>query len=115
MPTRARAAALTGAIGGRAAVETLVRLLHDPAAEVRASAAHALGKLEHWPAAASLAALLRDPAWDVRRAAALALRAMGAPGLLLLRRSTSDEDRFARDIARQALELPGLPRKATTA
>ena len=74
--------------------------------EVRAAAAQALGKLRHWPAAAALAALLRDRAWEVRRAAGFALRALGAPGLLFLRRSLQDTDRYAADMARHVLGLP---------
>jgi len=51
--------------------------------------------------------LLRDQAWVVRREAALALRAMGAPGTLLLRRALTSDDRFAADMAKQVLGLPG--------
>ena len=103
---RARAAELAGAVGGSAAVETLVALLDDPAPEVRAAALDAVGKLGHWPAAPAVARLLRDSAWAVRRAAGLALRRMGSPGLLLLRRALGDADPFAADMARQVLDLP---------
>jgi HEAT repeat protein len=77
---------------------------------VRAAAAKALGKLGHWPAASSLASLLRDRDWNVRREAGLALRAFGAPGALFLRRSLSDSDPFACDMARQVLDLPETAR-----
>jgi HEAT repeat protein len=87
-------------------VQELLDLLTDPVPEVRAAAAHALGKLGHWPAASHLAPLLRDHAWIVRRDAGLALRALGAPGLLYLRRSLTDIDHFAADMARQVLDLP---------
>jgi HEAT repeat protein len=87
-------------------VEVLMELLGDEDAGVRASAAEALGKLGHWPAAPSVARLLRDPAWRVRREAGLALRALGSPGQLLLRRSLADEDRFAAEMSRQILDLP---------
>jgi HEAT repeat protein len=103
---RAQAAGLLGAIGGDDAVAALQSLLRDGDAEVRAAAAGGLGRLGHWPAAPALAALLRDPAWDVRRAAAVALRALGSPGLLLLRRALGDDDAFAADMARQVLDLP---------
>jgi HEAT repeat protein len=56
--------------------------------------------------AVSLQRCLRDPSWDVRRAAALALRGLGPVGEVLLRRALRDEDRFARDIATLALDLP---------
>ena len=93
------------ALGGRG-VEVLVELLGDSTPEVRAAAARALGKLAHWPVAATLATLLRDRAWDVRREAGLALRALGAPGTLLLRRSLAHADPFTVDMARQILDLP---------
>lgn len=108
--TRALAAQLVAGIGGGRAAAALIALLEDPEPEARAAAVRGLGALGHWPAAASLAALLRDPAWIVRRDSALALRALGAPGTLLLRRALRDEDAFARDIARQTLDrLTSLP------
>jgi len=109
---RRGAAELVGAIGGSEAIDTLTGLLRDPDAGVRAAAAAALGKLGHWPAAGTLAGLLRDPAWAVRREAGLALRALGSPGQLFLRRALADEDRFAADMARQVLDLPGATREA---
>jgi HEAT repeat protein len=87
-------------------VQALLDLLADEVPEVRAAAAHALGKLGHWPAVSHLAPLLRDRVWIVRRAAGLALLALGAPGLLYLRRYLSDTDPFAADMAQQALDLP---------
>ena len=84
----------------------LCGLLSDPEPDVRAAAAHALARLRHWPAAASLAQLLHDPAWDVRYAAGLSLRALGGPGLLFLRRSTTDADAFAAEMATHVLDLP---------
>lgn len=110
--TRALAAALTAALGGKQAVSRLVEMLEDEEPEVRAAAAKAVGQLGYWAAAPKVAALLRDPAWIVRRRAALALRALGAPGALLLRRALRDDDGFARDAARQVLDLP--ERQTTT-
>jgi len=103
---RALAATLVGALGGTEGVEVLIKLLGDPAAQVRAAAARALGKLAHWRAAPTLVTLLRDPYWIVRREAGLALRALGAPGILFLRRALSDRDPFAADMAHQVLDLP---------
>jgi hypothetical protein len=103
---RSWVARLLGALGGEEHAAAVVRLLDDPEPEVRAAAAVALGRLGHWPAAGAVAARLRDPAWRVRRDAALALRALGAPGELLLERALRDEDAFARDMARQTLDLP---------
>jgi hypothetical protein len=61
----------------------------------------------HWPAGPAVARLLRDRAWEVRRASGLALRRLGSPGQLLLRRALTDADPFAADMARQVLDLPG--------
>ena len=104
--TRALATALVARVGGRRAVNALMTLMTDAEIDVRATAIEGLGRLGHWPAAVNIAAALRDPAWDVRREAGLALRALGPSGELLLRRAFVDEDRFARDMARQVLDLP---------
>jgi HEAT repeat protein len=103
---RARAASLAGALGGGEAVGVLEAMLDDAEPSVRAAAAASLGRLGHWPAATRIAPLLGDSAWVVRSQSALALRRLGSPGLLLLRRTLSDPDRFAADIARQVLEMP---------
>ena len=103
---RMLAVSVVGGLGGHDAIQVLLDGLSDPSAEVRAAAARSLGKLEHWPVAAPLAGLLRDESWEVRREAGLALRALGTPGLVLLRRSLNDEDRFAADMAKQVLGLP---------
>lgn len=103
---RALAATLIGALGGSEGVAVLVDLLADPVPAVRSAACRSLGKLSHWPAASALAGLLRDSSWIVRREAGFALRALGAPGILFLRRSLSDSDPFAADMARQVLDLP---------
>jgi HEAT repeat protein len=106
--TRAKAAALLGAVGGVVPTDALERLLTDEAAEVRRAAALSLARLGHWPAAVTVAPLLRDQEWDVRHAAAEALVSFGPPGLLLLRRFLHDDDAFARDMAQQALEIADL-------
>jgi hypothetical protein len=103
---RAWAVRLVGAIGGDENATAVEGRLDDPAEEVRAAAAVALGRLGHWPAAPQLGGRLGDPAWIVRRNAALALRSFGAAGELLLNRALREDDPFARDIARQTLDLP---------
>jgi HEAT repeat protein len=103
---RRQAARLLGALGGPGAVEGLIELTVDGHAAVRAAAARGLGVLERREAAPRLAGMLRDESWDVRREAGLALRALGAPGKLYLRRALSDHDRFAADMARQVMDLP---------
>jgi HEAT repeat protein len=102
---RALAATLAGRMGGEDAVRRLRELLGDPDPAVRAAAAGGLGTCAHWPSAAQVASLLGDSAWLVRSEAAVALGAMGAPGILLLRRSLTDEDPFARDAAHRVLDL----------
>ena len=102
---RGLATSLLAAIGGPDERDELAQRLDDPEPEVRARAARGLGVLAHWPAAAAVAGLLGDPDWRVRRESALALRGMGAPGLLLLRRSMASPDRFASDMARHVLDL----------
>ena len=103
---RASVAKLMGALGGIRGVETLGALLNDPEPSVRAAAARATGNLGHWPSSPALSVLLHDPTWEVRRAAGLALGALGAPGNLLLRRSLSDPNPDAADMARLVLDLP---------
>ena len=103
---RALAARLLGAVGGAAAADRLAGMLEDPDAKAVAAAAGALGKLGHWPAARALAGLLGDPAWTIRQQAGMALRSIGAPGVLFLRRSLSDADPLVADMARHVLDLP---------
>jgi HEAT repeat protein len=103
---RMAAANLLGAIGGAESAERLTALLKDPESSVRAAAANGLGRMHHWHAASQLAESLRDPTWDVRRAAGFALRALGAPGALFLRRAVKGDDAFASDMAQQVLDLP---------
>jgi hypothetical protein len=105
-PIRVGAAKLLGAIGGGGAAERLTALLTDGDSQVRAAAASALGRMQHWQAASQLAGCLRDSTWRVRRDAGLALRAIGAPGQLFLRRALKGDDRFAADMAQQVLDLP---------
>ena len=102
---RATVARIMGALGGTPSVETLASLLEDSEPQVRAAATKATGELGHWPSSGALAALLRDPSWEVRREAGVALHALGAPGNLLLRRSLSDPNPDAADMARQVLDL----------
>ena len=103
---RTAAAKLLGAVGGAAAAERLLELLGDEAFQVRAAAAQSLGRMRHWQAGSALSECLVDPTWSVRRQAALALRAIGAPGVLFLRRAVKGNDRFAADMAQQILDLP---------
>jgi hypothetical protein len=103
---RIEAARLLGAIGGAPSAERLIALLNDTDSKVRAAAAHGIGRMQYWEGASRLAESLCDKTWRVRREAALALRAIGAPGALFLRRALKGEDRFASDMAQQILDLP---------
>ncbi len=103
---RTAAANMLGAMGGAESAARLIELLKDPESLVRAAAAHGLGRMRHWQAAAQLAECLRDPTWRVRRDAGLALRALGAPGALFLRRALKGNDPFAADMSQQVLDLP---------
>jgi hypothetical protein len=103
---RTAAANLLGAIGGAESAARLSELLKDPDSLVRAAAAHGLGRMQHWPAAAQLAECLQDSTWRVRLDAGLALRAIGAPGMLFLRRALKGNDPFAADMSQQVLDLP---------
>lgn len=103
---RCSAAHLLGAIGDASGAARLVQMLSDPISDVRAAAASGLGRMRYWQAASHLAAALRDSAWRVRRESGMALRAVGAPGVVLLRRAVRDRDRFAADMAQLVLDLP---------
>lgn len=103
---RAWAGRLLGALGDEQDAAATVALLSDDHADVRAAAAVALGRLRYWPAAGALGKRLRDPAWRVRRDAAHGLLALGPTGRLTLERALRDDDEFARDMARHALDLP---------
>jgi hypothetical protein len=103
---RIAATNLLGSIGDATSADRLTELLKDSDSHVRAAAAHGLGRMQHWQAASQLADSLRDSTWRVRRDAALALRAIGAPGALFLRRALKGNDAFAADMAQQILDLP---------
>jgi HEAT repeat protein len=103
---RRGAAQVLARTGGQPAAATLIHLIRDPDASVRASAAAGIGVLGHWPAAPALATALQDASWDVRRAAAVSLRRLGPAGRIYLRRAVGGPDRFAADISRQVLEFP---------
>lgn len=85
----------------RAAVQTA---LTDPVEFVRIHAAAAAALLPREVALPALWERLGDPSWWVRRAAADALANLGPSGLAALGRAASSHpDRYARDMAAQAL------------
>ena len=84
---RALAAELLAKLGGELASSQLVVLLSDDQSRVRRAACEGLGILGDVTTGPRLAQLLDDPVWEVRNHAARALRGLGAPGELLLRRA----------------------------
>ena len=93
-------------------LDGLVRALADGEWQVRAQAAVAVGRLGNATHVPALRPLLADPAWWVRRHAAYALASLGDEGLAALREAAAaDPDRYARDIATEALG-GGFPGRA---
>jgi len=111
---RVAAARALGRLGALDHIDALVMALHDECWEVRAQAAHALGRIGASDAVPGLAAALADPAWWVRRHSAYALARLGIEGHAALRgEAAAASDRYARDMAREALEnAPPLKRSA---
>lgn len=101
---RAAAIRALSRLGGAGEAEAFETALGDEDPQVRAAAVQACARAELWRVSPRLGVLLRDPSWDVRRAAGLALRRLGGPGKLVLRRSLADDDRFAADMARLVLD-----------
>ena len=106
----ASSAELLSAIGGAEAASRLLAMTAFEAERAQLAAIRGLGRMRHWPAATRLAAMLEHPRWKVRHAAALALRTIGAPGVLLLRRARTGESVAAAEIARLVLDLPDAVR-----
>lgn len=103
--TRIVATRALGRLGSSRSVPALRDALGDPVWQVRAQAARALGELGASSVTPQLATSLRDPAWWVRRNAAYALAAFGPAGQAVLTSTAADsDDRYARDMAREALQ-----------
>ena len=102
---RVAAARALGRLGMGEAIPVLAMALTDDAWPVRAMAAQALGRLRATPAVEALAEALSDRAWWVRHHAAYALAAMGGEGHdALCELAARSDDRYAREMAREALE-----------
>ena len=111
LDVRVAAARAIGRLEATSCGPALLAALRDPAWQVRAQAAWALGRARVPAALGALQVSLTDPAWWVRRHAAYALSQLGAPGLEALEATSErSSDRYARDIAREALDLAGGPR-----
>lgn len=98
-----RALAAVG-IGNMEEFELLLQSLSDRNWEIRAVAAKALGQIANPEAIPRLTEALTDEAWWVRHNSAQALTRMGQRGIDALRTQLDQEDRFAREIAKQVLE-----------
>lgn len=106
--TRVLVARGLGLSATRAAGQILGILLTDESAAVRAQSATSTGHIGAITHAPTLGRLLGDRSWDVRRSAGLALDQLGPVGTLVLRRSLTAEDPFARDMARQVLHASAV-------
>jgi hypothetical protein len=106
-PDPERRAMVARALGSGATLEsldTLKTLLRDDEATVRAAAASAVAALHATELITRLGRMLSDPSWSVRRAAGRSLDGLGAAGHVVLRSHLFDDDRYARDMARQILD-----------
>jgi len=80
---------------------------------VRAMAAQALGRLSASPAIDALVTCVSDRSWWVRHHAAYALAAIGGEGHdALSELATRADDRYAREMAREALEFAEREKRA---
>jgi HEAT repeat protein len=113
-PDPIRRAMVARAVGAGAmldSAQTLAGLLDDDDPDVRAAAAMAVCGLQRVELASALGRMLADSAWVVRRTAALALAELGPPGSVVLRAHLFDDDRYARDMARQVLDAAATRRR----
>jgi HEAT repeat protein len=113
-PDPTRRAMVARAIGAGVVLDglpALEQLLDDPDADVRAAASGAVAALGGTELVGKLGFMITDPSWAVRREAARALDALGAAGEVVLRASLFDDDRYAREIARQILDISATRRQ----
>lgn len=95
------------------AIPALVMALADESWPVRAMAAQALGRLSATPAVDALSACVGDRSWWVRHHAAYALMSLGDEGRdALCELAARSDDRYAREMAREALDMGGDTRLA---
>ena len=79
--------------------DSLLEMLHDVDADVRAAAAHGLGELASGSAIPALARAAHDESWTVRFRATLALTQIGEQGRTAVRALRSDPDPYVADMA----------------
>jgi HEAT repeat protein len=108
---RVTAARALGRLGMGEAIPALTLGLADESWPVRAMAAQALGRLSASPAIDVLVLCVGDRSWWVRHHAAYALAAIGGEGHdALCELAAHADDRYAREMAREALEFGGAHR-----
>jgi len=102
---RITAARALGRLGMGEAIPSLTLALIDENWPVRAMAAQSLGRLSASPAIDALITCVSDRSWWVRHHAAYALAAIGGEGHdALCELATRADDRYAREMAREALD-----------
>lgn len=109
---RVAAARALGRLGAGEHRAGLVAALEDSDWRVRSQAARSLGRLSAREAIPALGRTLSDASWWVRRHSAYALAALGEEGQRALREAAAAHtDRYARDIAAEALAGGFPPRR----
>jgi HEAT repeat protein len=109
---RVTAARALGRLGMGEAIPALAMALADEGWPVRAIAAQALGRLSASPAIDSLVACVSDRSWWVRHHAAYALLAIGGEAHdALCELAARADDRYAREMAREALDTEARERQ----
>jgi len=110
---RVTAARALGRLGMEESIPGLMLVLTDENWPVRAIAAQALGRLSASPAIDALVRCVSDRSWWVRHHAAYALAAIGGEGHdALCELAAHADDRYAREMAREALESGDRERRA---
>jgi hypothetical protein len=110
---RVTAARALGRLGMEESIPALMLVLTDESWPVRAMAAQALGRLSASPAIDALVRCVSDRSWWVRHHAAYALAAIGGEGHdALCELAAYADDRYAREMAREALEFGDGERRA---
>jgi HEAT repeat protein len=113
LEVRVAAARALGRLGMGEAIPALLAALADDAWPVRAMAAQGLGRLGAAPAVEALAACVSDRSWWVRHHAAYALAAIGGEGHdALCDLAARADDRYAREMAQEALQYGAKVRQA---
>lgn len=113
LEVRVASARALGRLGMPEAIPAIMPLLADDRWPVRAMTAQALGRLSASPAVDALAIVVTDPSWWVRHHAAYALAAIGGDGHdALCSIAARSPDRYAREMAREALDHGQTRRRA---